>query len=154
MFGAFHLTCISAQSHLSISSQSARRSCVSQCHWPRWQFHPGTQGQIPACWCMDTMEHHHWNTQPQCAFSQKHLPHICTETNQIIQHVSYIGMLVLLLTLFGLHRERKVVGSKGNRTTVLSWQRHRLILPLGHRAKMAAKSGGIVFLSILGVSLQ
>ena len=154
MFGAFHLPCILAQSHLSKGSQSARHSCISQYHWPRWQFHSGTQGQIGACWCMGTMEYHHWSTQPQCAFSQSHLPHICTETNRIIQHLYYIGILVLLITLFGLHREKKVVGSKGNRTTVLSWQRHRLILPLGHRAKMAAKSGGIVFLSILGVSLQ
>ena len=71
-----------------------------------------------------------------------------------IQHLYYIGMLVLLITLFGLHREKKVVGSKGNRTTVLSWQRHRLILPLGHKANRAAKSGGIVFLSVVGVSLQ
>ena len=154
MSWAFHLLCTLAQSHQSKCNQSATRSSISLNHWLRWLLHLGIQGQTVACWYTGTTEYHLWSTRPQCAFSQILLLHICTETNKIIWDIFYNAILVLVITLFGLHLEKKVVGSKGNLTTVSSWQRHRLILPLGHRANSLAKSGGIVFLSIVGVSLQ
>ena len=89
---------------------------------------------------------------PVCFFTDPSPTHL--HWNKVIKDLFYNAILVLDFTLFGLHLENKVVGSKGNLTTVLSWQRHRLISPLGHRANSLAKSGGIVFLSTVGVSLQ
>ena len=58
------------------------------------------------------------------------------------------------LTFLGLHVKKMVERSKGNLTTLLSWQRQRLILCLGHRSNKAFCSAVLASLLTVGVSLQ
>ena len=59
-----------------------------------------------------------------------------------------------MLTFVGLQSKKKVLMSKGNLTTVLSAQRHRLISFFGHRSITAFSSRGLVSLASVGFFLQ